>query len=136
MEKKLIKFISVNKILDSLKLDKLSGSDKYEILKIGRKIKLIVKEFEEFKQDIIEKYTSTDEFKSKFEIKDTDKEAEKYVKDINNEVNNLLLIEATSNKEVDITPISEELFVKLMDVNDLSINNSLLLEEILLNKEE
>lgn len=136
MEKKLIKFISVNKILDSLKLDKLSGSDKYEILKIGRKIKLIVKEFEEFKQDIIEKYTSTDEFKSKFEIKDTDKEAEKYVKDINNEVNNLLLIEATSDKEVDITPISEELFVKLMDVNDLSINNSLLLEEILLNKEE
>ena len=34
--------------------------------------------------------------------------------------------QTTSNKEVDITPISEELFVKLMDVNDLSINNSLI----------
>ena len=133
MEKKLIKFISVNKVLDSLKLDKLSGNDKYEIFKIGRKIKLVVREFDEFKQDIINKYTSTEEFKNK--VKDKSKESEEYVKSINDEINNLLLIEAVSLKSIEITPISEELFIKLMDINDLSVSDSLLLEEFLLNED-
>lgn len=135
MEKELIKFISVNKILDKLKLDTLSGNDKYKILKISRKIKLIVKEFEEFKQDIIDKHINTDEFKDKYQIKDSSEEANKYIEDIKSEINNLLLIEATSNKTLEIDPIPEELFVKIIELNNLSVNDSLLLEEILLNKE-
>ena len=134
MEKILVKFIAVNKILDNLKLDKLSGEDKYKILKISRKVKLIVKEFEEFKEDIIEKYTSSDEFKENFKNKDENEEAKQYVKDKNKEINDLLLIEATSAKTVEIEPISEELFIKLIENNNLSINDSLSLEEILLNK--
>lgn len=135
MEKELIKFISVNKILDKLKLDTLSGNDKYKILKISRKIKLIVKEFEEFKQDIIDKHVNTDEFKDKYQIKDSSEEANKYIEDINSEINNLLLMEATSNKTLEIDSIPEELFVKIIELNNLSVNDSLLLEEILLNKE-
>ena len=134
MEKILVKFIAVNKILDKLKLDKLSGEDKYKILKISRKVKLIVKEFEEFKEDIIEKYTSSDEFRENFKNKDKNEEAKQYVKDKNKEINDLLLIEATSTKTIEIEPISEELFIKLIENNDLSINDSLSLEEILLNK--
>ena len=134
MEKILVKFIAVNKILDNLKLDKLSGEDKYKILKISRKVKLIVKEFEEFKEDIIEKYTSSDEFRENFKNKDENEEAKQYVKDKNKEINDLLLIEATSAKTIEIEPISEELFIKLIENNNLSINDSLSLEEILLNK--
>ena len=130
----LTKIISFNKLVDTLKLDKLSGKDKYELLKIFRKLKLVDSEFNGFKQDVVNKYISSDECKEAIEKANAgDEEAKKYVEKINSEVNNIIYMELTSSKDVDIDPLSEELFINLLDSNqELKVSDTLLLEDILL----
>lgn len=130
----LAKIISFNKLVDTLKLDKLSGKEKYELLKTFRKIKLVANEFEGFKQDIINKYISTDECKEMLQKADEgDEEAKKYVDNVNSEVNHIVYMELTSEKEVDIEALSEELFINFLDSNEgLKVSDTLLLEDILL----
>ena len=130
----LAKIIAFNKLVDSLKLDKLSGKDKYDILKTFRKIKLLSTEFDEFRHDIIQKYISTDECKENIEKSNNgDEEAKKYINDINDEVNNIINMELMSTKELDIEPIEESVFISFLDSNEgLKVSDNLLLEDILL----
>ena len=133
----LTKIITFNKLVDGLKLDKLSGKEKYDLLKLFRKIKLISTEFDEFKQDVVNKYVSTDECKENIEKSNNgDEEAKKYVDNVNNEINNIIYMELSSTKEVDIDSVDEDLFIKFIDSNeDLKIADTLLLEDILLGSE-
>ena len=130
----LTKIITFNKLVEALKLDKLSGKDKYNILKVFRKFKIVSNEFEEFKQDVINKYISTDECKEALEkSNDGDEEAKKYIDKVNSEVNNIIYMELSSVKEVDVEPLEEEVFMKFIDSNeDLKVSDTLLLEDILL----
>lgn len=130
----LTKIITFNKLVEALKLDKLSGKDKYNILKVFRKFKIVSNEFEEFKQDVINKYISTDECKKALEkSNDGDEEAKKYIDKVNSEVNNIIYMELSSVKEVDVEPLEEEVFMKFIDSNeDLKVSDTLLLEDILL----
>ena len=130
----LSRIITFNKLVDSLKLDKLSGKDKYAILKIFRKLKLVGTEFDEFRKDIIDKYISTDECKEALEKSNNgDEEAKKRIDEINTEVNNIIYMELSSEKEIDIDSISEDMFINLIDSNgELKVSDNLLLEEILL----
>ena len=133
----LTKIVTFNKLVDTLKLDKLNGKEKYDLLKVFRKIKIVSTEFEEFKQDIINKYVSTDECKENIEKSHNgDEEAKKYVDKVNSEINNIIYFELNSAKEVDIDPLTEDIFVKFIDSNeDLKIADIMLLEEILLGSE-
>ena len=133
----LTKIVTFNKLIDTLKLEKLSGQEKYDLLKLFRKIKLISNEFEGFKQDIIQKYISTDECKENMEKSNNgDEEAKKYIEKINSEINNIIYLELNSIKEIDIDPVSEQTFMNFVDSNpDLKISDTLLIEEILLGSE-
>ena len=130
---KLSDVVSFNKLVDTLKLEKLSGQEKYDLLKIFRKIKVVSTEFEEFKQDIINKYISTDECRENLEKSGQgDEEAKKYIDKVNSEVNNIVYLELSTEKEIDFDPIDEQLFIKFIDSNgDLNISDTLLLEEVL-----
>lgn len=130
----LVKIVSFEKLVGTLKLDKLSGAEKYDLMKIFRKIKLVNTEFEEFKQDIITKYISTDEFKNASEkSNEGDEEAKAYIKKINDEANEILFKELASTKDIDFEGLDEELFKKFIDSNpDLSVSDLFLLEEVLL----
>lgn len=130
---KLYKIITFNKMAADLKLDGLTGKEKYQILKIFRTFKLTESEFEDFKKDIIEKYTNNDEFKSKIEAyNNNDEEAKAWIENINKEVNEVLAIELNSDKEVEFDKLSEETFTKIIECNDLKINEMDALEEILM----
>ena len=133
----LTKIVTFNKLIDTLKLEKLSGQEKYDLLKLFRKIKLISNEFEGFKQDIIQKYISTDECKENMEKSNNgDEEAKKYIEKINSEINNIIYLELNSTKEIDIDPVNEQTFMNFIDSNpDLKISDTLLIEEILLGSE-
>ena len=133
----LTKIVTFNKLIDTLKLEKLSGQEKYDLLKLFRKIKLISNEFEGFKQDIIQKYISTDECKENMEKSNNgDEEAKKYIEKINSEINNIIYLELNSTKEIDIDSVNEQTFMNFVDSNpDLKISDTLLIEEILLGSE-
>jgi len=130
----LLKIVSFEKLVETLKLDKLSGQEKYDLMKIFRKIKLVNTEFEEFKQDIINRYVSTDEFKEVSEkSKEGDEEAKAKINKINAEVNDIVYKELNSEKELSIDPISEDLFKSFIDSNpNLNVSDLLLLEDVLL----
>lgn len=130
----LLKIVSFEKLVETLKLDKLSGQEKYDLMKIFRKIKLVNTEFEEFKQDIINRYVSTDEFKEVSEkSKEGDEQAKAKINKINAEVNDIVYKELNSEKELSIDPISEDLFKSFIDSNpNLNVSDLLLLEDVLL----
>ena len=130
---KLNKIIAFNKVIADLKLTSLSGKDKYTLFKIFRQFKVVENEFNQFKADVINKYTQTDEFKEKLEAyNNEDEEAKKWINNLNNEVTNILAMELNTDKEVTLNPVSEDLFVALIDGNDLSLSETSLLEEVLI----
>ena len=130
---KLNKIIAFNKVIADLKLTSLSGKDKYTLFKIFRQFKVVENEFNQFKADVINKYTQTDEFKEKLEAyNNEDEEAKKWINNLNNEVTNILAMELNTDKEVILNPVSEDLFVALIDGNDLSLSETSLLEEVLI----
>ena len=62
-------------------------------------------------------------------LKDAE-EAKKYVDKVNSEINNIIYLELNSAKEVDIDPLTEDIFVKFIDSNeDLKIAEKILLDK-------
>lgn len=106
--------------------------DKYKILKFYRDIKKLNSEFENFRKDAQDKIIKDQsEFQKMFEIQDKDDSAKNYINNINSELQNLILKELYSEKELNVDTISKESFDEFITSNKFKLKDIDILESIL-----
>lgn len=138
-------------ILSGSKYTNLSDADKIKVWKIAREMKPIATKFEEDAKDASEKFRPEGNYdemfpkaqeyerikreKSKEALPITDKEYDDFIevfKKYQNLVNEAINEFANKELELNFAPLSEETFEKLMTSNDWTIDQSMVLGDILM----
>lgn len=134
-----------SKIKDA-KLGKLEDEQKFAVIRIGKKLKQIAVDFEEFVQDAREKlkdekFDEMQEKVQKWQGKTAQTDDEKievtainaYYNIYNKKVEECVKPEAEKEVEIDIEPLTEDAFMGFVSANDFSISEILDLENVISN---
>lgn len=131
------------KIKDA-KLSKLEDSEKFTVIRIGKKLKAIAVDFEEFVQDSRDKlkddqFDEMQEKVQKWQGKTAETDEEKaevstinnYYAEYNKKVEECVRPEAEKEVEIEFEPLNEEVFGKFISSNDWSLSEILDLEAVI-----
>lgn len=135
--------------VNSAKLTKLEEKEKYQVIKIARRLKPVATAYEEFRQDAHEKLRpeNFDEMQRKI-IRwqeegekttltlDERKEINAFLTDFNRSLEQCLKEESEKEQELDYTPLSEEAFARFLASNDFDVSTAMLLSEVMMGEEQ
>lgn len=132
----------IYELMKTAKLTKMEDIDKLKVIKILKEIKSIVRDFDNFKKEILEKLKDDDydsmfkklqkwqqEGKNTILTSDEQLKINKYFQTYNNQILKCVKEEAEKDIELNMIKLTDESFKKLIASNDWSIEQSLTLYE-------
>ena len=144
MKLKTSEIIGVYAILKDAKLTKMESTDKFKVVKMMRPMQGVAEEWDKFMEnvdkklqkenheEIIEKAKKwNSEGENTTLTNDEKAEINKYLIEFQKEKNECIKEEVEKEHEIEFTKINENAFEKLVDSNDWSVNQILLLESLI-----
>lgn len=139
--------IAAYRLISAAKINKIeSDTDKYAIIKTTRALKKIAEEFENCHKDAVEslkgdnhdemvalaqKWQNEENEKKPVTLTDAEKaKVNAYFAKYNNDIANCMNECFGKEHEVDVKTIGDDSFVKLMEINDWSVEQIMLLEDV------
>lgn len=132
----------IYELMKTAKLTKMEDIDKLKVIKILKEIKSIVRDFDNFKKEILEKLKDDDydsmfkklqkwqqEGKNTILTSDEQLKINKYFQTYNNQILECVKEEAEKDIKLNMIKLTDESFKKLIASNDWSIEQSLTLYE-------